>query len=202
MKFYIRFSTQDISYSVLFAALTAVGSLVTIPLPLIPITLQTFFVYLSGVILGSKRGAFSQILYVLIGIIGVPVFSGFKSGISTFFGPTGGYLIGFIVGSYIIGKIIEYLRFNGFKSKKHYQFSVVVSLIVGTLIIYLFGVLQLSFILGGFQTFDISNAVKFGVIPFLLGDAIKIICVSLIILNKNIILLTQRINKIYVIKNN
>ena len=84
MKFYIRFSTQDISYSVLFAALTAVGSLVTIPLPLIPITLQTFFVYLSGVILGSKRGAFSQILYVLIGIIGVPVFSGFKSGISTF----------------------------------------------------------------------------------------------------------------------
>jgi Uncharacterized conserved protein len=91
----------------LFAALTAVGGFISIPLYPVPLTLQTLFTLLAAMILGSVMGASSQIIYVLLGVIGLPVFAGFKAGIGILFGPTGGFLLGFIISAYIIGKIVE-----------------------------------------------------------------------------------------------
>jgi len=101
--------SKTISYSLasLFSTLTALGAYISIPISHVPITLQTFFVYLAGAILGSKLALLSQIIYILIGIIGFPVFAYGKAGFGVLIGPTGGYLIGFIIGAYIIGRMIE-----------------------------------------------------------------------------------------------
>ena len=147
----------------LFAALTVVGAFVQFPLPVVPITFQTLFTYLAGAVLGSRRGALSQIVYVLIGIAGAPVFSGNRAGLGVLFGPTGGYLIGFIVGAYAIGRMCETNRNETF-------LWVLLSMLVGTTIIYLFGVIQLTFWLG-----SLTMAIIVGVLPFLIGDAIKMV---------------------------
>jgi len=153
----------------LFAALTAVGAFISIPLYPIPITLQTLFTLLAGMTLGSVLGATSQAVYVLLGIIGLPVFAGFKAGIGILFGPTGGFLLGFIISSYIIGKIIE------LKKEKNIFYYFLAGL-SGTIIIYLFGVTQLSLVTG----MGVKKALMVGVFLFLPGDILKIIAASFI----------------------
>ncbi len=90
----------------LFAALTAVGAYIKIPLTVDPFTLQIAFVYLSGALLGSRLGALSQLVYLGVGLAGFPVFTS-GGGISYIFKPTFGYLIGFVLASYLIGRMIE-----------------------------------------------------------------------------------------------
>lgn len=153
----------------LFAALTAVGAFISIPLQPIPITLQTLFTLLAGMILGSTLGATSQIIYVLLGIIGLPVFAGFKAGIGILFGPTGGFLFGFIISAYVIGKIIEV------KKEKNIFYYLLAGLI-GTLIIYIAGIAQLSLVTG----IGVKKAIAVGMFPFLPGDILKIIAASFI----------------------
>ena len=148
----------------LFAALTAVGAFISIPLQPVPITLQTLFTLLAGMILGSTLGATSQIIYVLLGIIGLPVFAGFKAGIGILFGPTGGFLFGFIISAYVIGKIIEV------KKEKNIFYYLLAGLI-GTLIIYIIGVTQLSLVTG----MGVKRAIAVGMFPFLPGDILKVI---------------------------
>ncbi len=82
----------DVALVGLFAALTAVGAYVAVPLPFspVPVTLQTLFVYLSGLVLGGRRGALSQLVYLLLGASGIPVFAGGRGGVGVIFGPTGG----------------------------------------------------------------------------------------------------------------
>ena len=84
----------------LFAALISVGGRITIPIPYVPITLQTLFTVLAGLLLGSKLGAVSSALYVLMGLLGLPVFSA-GAGPAYVFHPTFGYMIGFIVGAWL-----------------------------------------------------------------------------------------------------
>lgn len=153
----------------LFAALTAVGAFISIPLYPVPITLQTLFTLLAGMTLGSVLGASSQIIYVLLGIIGLPVFAGFKAGIGVLFGPTGGFLFGFIISSYIIGKIIE------LKKEKNIFYYFLAGLL-GTIIIYIIGVTQLSLVTG----MGIKRAIAVGMFPFLPGDILKVITASFI----------------------
>ncbi|MEA4831417.1 MAG: biotin transporter BioY [Oscillospiraceae bacterium] len=93
-----------IIFCALFAALTAVGAFIRIPIPAIPITLQTFFVMMAGLLLGPRLGAVSQLAYVAIGLLGLPVFTQ-GGGIGYVFQPTFGYLIGFCIGAYITGVI-------------------------------------------------------------------------------------------------
>ena len=102
--------SKDLSLVALFAALTAVGGFISIPFYPVPLTLQVFFVLLSGTILGKKLGALSQIIYLGIGAIGAPVFHNFTGGMGILLGPTGGFLIGFIPGAYMAGLVYE--RFN------------------------------------------------------------------------------------------
>lgn len=95
--------------SSLFAALTAAGAFIKIPLPYVPITLQTFFVMLSGSLLGGKFGALSQIIYLAVGLAGAPVFA-YGGGLAYVFQPTFGYLLSYPVAAFLIGYLIEHRR--------------------------------------------------------------------------------------------
>lgn len=150
-------------YAAMFGALTAVGSFMVIPLQPLPITLQTLFTSLAGILLGGSAGALSQIIYVLLGIIGLPVFAGGKAGIGTLFGPSGGYLFGFIAGAYIMGKIMEARRDPGWM-------RISFSLLAGNLVIYTLGTFQLALVA------DLSplKALMLGVVPFIPGDLLKL----------------------------
>ena len=101
--------TRNLILVAMFAALTAVGAFIKVPIPYIPFTLQYLFCALAELILGSRLGALSQIVYVAIGLSGVPVFTE-GGGLGYIFKPTFGYLIGFIVAAYVIGKIRENVK--------------------------------------------------------------------------------------------
>jgi biotin transport system substrate-specific component len=159
------------AFASLFAALTAVGAYIAVPIGPVPIVLQNLFVYLSGLLLGSKWGATSMAAYLLAGICGLPVFAGGRGGIGHIIGPTGGYLIGFMPAVFIIGIIQE-------KAKANILFDVL-ALVIATAIIYLCGVFWLKTI----TQMTISKTLLVGMLPFLPGDALKI-AVAVVLANK------------------
>ena len=100
--------TLDIIYCGIFATITAILSQIAIPMPGgVPLTLQTFAVSLVGILLGSRKGFISMSVYVLMGAIGLPVFSGFSAGVGAIVGPTGGFILSFPIMSFIIGLVCE-----------------------------------------------------------------------------------------------
>jgi biotin transport system substrate-specific component len=155
-----------------FAAFTALAAQVSFRIPPIevPFTGQTMAVLLTGGVLGSRRGAASMILYVLAGAVGLPVYTEQSSGFDTFVGATGGYLIGFIVAAFVIGKFAE-LRWDRTVPKS------VVGFVLGSAIIYLFGVVGLMINL----EMDLAGAIANGLLPFLAWDAIKAAAAALLI---------------------
>lgn len=160
-------TTRDMVKVSLFASLTAAGGLLTIPLPfnLVPITLQTFFTYLSGIVLGPLLGPMSQFIYILLGCLNLPVFAGGTSGFGVLLGPTGGYLWGFMAASFVIG-IME--RGN----RKAWRLAL--ALAIGTLVIYLCGLIQLMLV----ARLSLTQALWSGMIVFLPGDLMKIVLAS------------------------
>lgn len=116
----------------IFAALTAIGAFIKIPLPIVPFTMQIIIVFLAGSILGSKRGLQSQLVYIFVGLAGLPVFTQ-GGGLTYVLQPTFGYLVGFAVGAFIIGYIIE----RGGEEPSRIRF--VVANLVGTFVIYAIG---------------------------------------------------------------
>src|SRR5208337_2009632 len=90
----------------LFTALTAVGAFIRIPIPYVPLTLQTLMVMFAGLILGSRRGALSQLLYLILGLLGLPIFAQ-GGGPAYVLQPSFGFLLGFVAGAYVIGKMVE-----------------------------------------------------------------------------------------------
>ena len=164
-------SLRGMVYASMFGAVTAVGAYIVIPLPLVPITMQTFFVSLAPALLGGALGALSQVIYVLIGLIGLPVFAGGKAGFGVLIGPTGGYLAGFIIGAYIIGKLIEMKRQPGFV-------WMVSAMVVGHIALYALGVAQLMFV----AKLSLGKAVAVGVIPTLPGGIVKILAAAFVAL--------------------
>jgi biotin transport system substrate-specific component len=149
-------------YSSLMAALIAVGAFIAVPVGPVPIVLQNLFVMLAGLLLGSKWGLASVSLYILAGICGLPVFSGGGAGLGHFFGPTGGYLIGYLPAVLVIG----------LTSEKTASMSLrVVALVAGAALVYLFGVSWLKIVTG----MSVMKAMTVGMFPFLIGDAIKIV---------------------------
>jgi len=154
-----------------FVVLMSLGAYVRIPLYFtpVPITLQTLFVFLSGAMLGRRLGCLAQSLYIGLGALGLPVFQGYGSGVGHIFGPTGGYLAGFVAASYIIGAMLE-------KRPERSLIATVLAMISGMFIYFLLGAAWLV-ILG---IFDIRGAIFAGVVPFLPGDMAKISFASLI----------------------
>jgi biotin transport system substrate-specific component len=157
------------AYASMFGALTALGAYIMIPLPPIPVTMQTLFVFLAGSLLGGYLGAMSQVVYILLGVIGLPVFAGGKAGAGVLLGPTGGYLIGFVLGAYILGRLASLRPRPGFL---WLVFSMAVSLVV----IYACGVTQLMFV----AKLSLPKALAVGVLPPLPGDAAKMVVAALI----------------------
>ena len=168
---------MNIVLSSLFAILTGIGAFIAIPIGPVPITMQTLFTYLAGGILGSKWGALSQVIYVILGLIGIPFFAGGKAGIGVLVGPTGGYLIGFVVGAYVMGWLIEFRRSLSFM-------WILFSMVIGTLVIYTLGIIQLSLWL----KIGLEKAILIGVLPFIVGDSLKILLATYI---------TIKIRKLY-----
>lgn len=101
-----RTRTRSMLLCGLFAALTAIGAFITIPIPPVPFSMQIFFAILSGLILGANQGAASVGVYILLGLIGLPVFTK-GGGLSYIFQPTFGYLIGFVAGAWLAGYIVK-----------------------------------------------------------------------------------------------
>lgn len=161
---------KTMTFIALMAAVTCVLAPLSISIPFspVPISLTNLVVYFSIYILGMKRGTLSYLVYLLIGLVGIPVFSGFTGGPAKLLGPTGGYLIGFIFMAMICGYFIDkwsnkwYLCFLG--------------MILGTALCYLFGTVWLAYQ----AEMSFSAALAAGVIPFVPGDLIKIIIAMLI----------------------
>jgi len=145
----------------LMASLTAVGAYISVPIGPVPITLATLFVLLSGLLLGSRWGLISMALYLFIGAIGIPVFSGGRGGAAHFFGPTGGYLFGYVLSAWLTGLISE-------RSRQSPSLQII-AVMAGSLAIYTIGVPWLK------MTTNLSwpRAFMAGMIPFLIGDAVK-----------------------------
>jgi biotin transport system substrate-specific component len=145
----------------LMAALTAVGAYIHVPIGPVPIVLSTLFVLLGGLLLGSRWGLASMGLYLLVGAIGMPVFYGGKGGFAHFFGPTGGYLFGYILAAWVTGFISE-------KSRGLLILDIL-AVLVGSLVIYGLGIPWLKMI----TQMSWPKTLMVGMVPFLIGDAIK-----------------------------
>jgi biotin transport system substrate-specific component len=167
--------TKDMALIGLFAALLAICSWISIPTT-IPFTLQTMGVFLAVGLLGGKRGTISILLYLLIGAIGVPVFSGFKGGIGALAGPTGGYLIGFVGTA-----LIMWLFTARFGSSTKVLF---LSMILGLMVCYCFGTLWFMWIYNRTQgAISLMGTLSACVFPFIIPDLIKM-AVAILLINR------------------
>lgn len=167
-------SPRNLTYAAIFAALTAVGAWIKIPLPLVPFTMQVFFVVFAGLLLGSKLGLISQLIFIIIGLVGVPVFTN-GGGIGYVFQPTFGYIIGFAVGAYVAGLIVEKLKKNNF-------ITYMIASLAAVLVIYLFGVPYLYVINALFlaKPFTFMAAIKYGFLMSIAKDIASSIILCLI----------------------
>ena len=162
-------STSVMALIGVMTAIICVLSPISIPIPVspVPISLATFAVMLAGCLLGARRGSICVILYLLIGICGIPVFSAYGAGIGKVLGPTGGYLIG-----YIPLVILTGLAFSRFSNPVFQGLFTVAA----TAVLYLLGTAWLA--LSAHLTFP--QALMMGVIPYIPGDLVKIIIVVLV----------------------
>lgn len=152
---------RPIVLSSLMAGLMAAGAYLHVPIGPVPIVLTNLFVLLSGLLLGGRWGGASAGIYLLIGAVGLPVFAGGKGGLAHLFGPTGGYLFGFVISAYVSGWISH--RFG------RKLLGDIPAVLIGSLLIYAFGVPWLKIITG--MTWE--KTLVAGMIPFLPGDGLK-----------------------------
>jgi len=170
-----------------FTSLTAVGAFIKIPIPYVPLTLQTLMVMFSALILGSRLGALSQFLYLIIGLLGLPVFA-HGGGPGYVLQPSFGFIIGFIPGAYLMGKIVE-------DSQDLTFFRTICALIAGQIIIYLIGLsylyLNLNYIIE--KPISLYTTLKVGFFIFIPGDILKTMIAAAVILpvRKRLILYQQ-----------
>ncbi|NLJ86899.1 MAG: biotin transporter BioY [Firmicutes bacterium] len=162
--------SQQMVRIALFTTLTATGAYVVLPLPFtpVPFTLQLFFTLLSGLMLGPKNGALSQIVYLALGIVGVPVFAGGNAGVGALVGPTGGYLVGFVLAAGVVGYLDMRLASWGDSAIRR-------GVIIGTVglgIIHGFG----AWWLARATRISLAKAFALGCAPYIIPDSIK--CVA------------------------
>lgn len=158
-----KIATRTIALIALMTAVTCVLAPLSLPIGPVPISLTNLAIYFSLYILGMKKGTISYVVYLAIGLVGVPVFSGFTGGPGKLIGPTGGYLIGFVPMAIIAGILID--KFNG----KFVQSMV--GMVLGTVVCYALGTVWLAY--QGQMNF--MAALWAGVIPFIPGDLIKMV---------------------------
>lgn len=161
---------SELFWVISFSILTAISAQVSIPIKPVPFTLQTMVVLLAGAFLGSKNGAYSQVLYIFLGVIGLPVFAHTADGtmgIARLIGPTGGYLLAFPLAAYMVGYLTE-------KSPKY--LNVIISMFAAELIIIFFGTLYLY----AAYLHNFVDAVKAGAAIFTIWMVIKVFAAATI----------------------
>ena len=152
----------DAALVVLFSAFVGLTAQVEIPLWPVPLTLQTLGVLFTGAVLGGRRGALALLLYLAEGAVGLPVFAGGASGVAYMLGPTGGYLVGFVLAAGLVGWLAE----RGWDRRLVWT---ALAMAIGNLVIYALGVAWLAVFLG-----DPETALVKGMLIFIVGDLIKI----------------------------
>lgn len=180
-----KMNTREMILVSIFAALTAIGAFIRIPIPYVPFSLQFLFCAFSGIVLGGRLGALSQIIYVTLGLVGLPIFTQ-GGGLMYIFKPSFGYLIGFIVCSYVIGYIIE-------RTEKLNFIKVLGTVLFGMIILYILGTVYFYFIMNFYlgKSMSIWYAIYWGALVFLGGDILLSIIISYISLK--IIPITNKI---------
>ena len=165
-----KIRTKQMVLIALMTAVTCVLGPLSIPLPFspVPLSLTNFAIFLAIFVLGMKSGTISFIIYLLLGAIGVPVFSSFRGGLQVLAGPTGGYLIGFIFLALIMGFALEH-----FDRK---LVPTIIGMIIGMAVCYAFGTVWLAKLL----SLSFKEGLMMGVIPYLAGDAAKIIIAAIV----------------------
>ncbi|MCI6926035.1 MAG: biotin transporter BioY [Butyricicoccus porcorum] len=161
-------NVREMALIAVMAAVTCVLGPLSVPIGVVPISFTNLAVYLAIYVLGCKRGTISYIVYLLIGLVGVPVFSSFTGGVGKLFGPTGGYLIGFIFMALICGWFID-----KFDCKLVPSF---VGMVLGTIVCYVFGTVWLAYQAG----MSFYAALAAGVLPFIIGDLVKMVIAAVI----------------------
>lgn len=161
-------SVEEMALCAFFAALTAVLSQVSIPLQPVPVNLATFSVCLAGGVLGAGSAAASQAIYVLLGLVGLPVFAGMAGGAGVLAGPTGGYLIGYIAAAWMIGFLCGKAGCGAART--------VLSMFFGSVLCYVLGT---AWFMVSTKS-SLGAALGLCVLPFLIGDALKIAAASVV----------------------
>ena len=160
--------TKFLSYCAFFAALTAVLSQISVPIGPVPINLALMAPVIGAALYGIKAGVLSQAVYILLGAVGLPVFAGFKGGLSVLLGPTGGYITGYLLCAAVVGFLTR---------KRKTAARYITAAAAGTLICYFFGTLWFTYL----QKTNFIAALSLCVFPFLPGDTVKIILDVIII---------------------
>ena len=170
----LQITTKELCYAAVAVALLTVCSWISVPIGSLSITLQTLALFTVCGLLGTKRAFFAVLAYLLLGIIGVPVFAGFTGGIGKFFTPAGGYLIGFVFVAPLVGKWSKKLRG---KVKKN-----LLAMALGTLVLYVFACAWWM-VISAVQNASAGlwGAIVVCVLPYLLFDAVKIALAALLV---------------------
>ena len=160
-------STYAMVVTALMAAVTCILAPLSVPIGPVPISLTNFAIYLSLYLLDWKKGTLSYLIYLLLGLVGLPVFSGFTGGLAKLAGPTGGYIIGFLPMAIIAGIVIDKFTNRGIQ---------ILGMIVGTAICYAFGTAWFCFQSG----YTVGAALAVCVIPFIPADLCKMVIAMII----------------------
>lgn len=161
-----KITTKDMAYIALFAVIIAICSWLSVPAT-IPFTLQTFGIFLTVGVLGGKRGTLSVLIYLLLGIIGIPVFSGFTGGVGRLLGTTGGYIIGFLLSAMVMWAMEQFL------GKKRWVLAI--SMVLGLIVCYAFGTMWFMFVYANSTgPIGVWTALGWCVFPYIIPDLIKI----------------------------
>lgn len=167
-----KMKTLDMVYIALFACLMAICSWISIPGE-VPFTLQTMGVFLAIGLLGGKRGTIAVLVYILMGAVGLPVFSGFAGGIGRLVGVTGGYIVGFLASALVMWAMEALL------GRK--EWVLIVSMVVGLLVCYAFGTAWFMILYTSSKgAITLGAVLGMCVIPYIIPDALKIV-VSLVL---------------------
>ena len=172
----MRNKSYDVVIAGISAALIAVCAWISIPVGAVPITLSTLGIFLILMSAGTKRGIIAIVVYLLLGLIGIPVFSGFKGGPYVLIGPTGGFLIGYIPMALVFALAVKVFAVRSVSGAIKIVFYIV-SAVLSELILYLFGCIWLMITSGNK---DMMNVLSVCVLPFIIPDIIKIIVASLV----------------------
>lgn len=160
----MKTSVKDLTFMALMVAITAICAWITIPVYVVPFTMQTFAVFATLLLLGGTKGTLAILAYLLLGTVGVPVFAGFSGGVSKIVGPTGGYLIGFVFQGLV------YIVYEKLTSMKVWH--KITALVIGLFVCYLFGTVFFVLSMG---KYTFGAALGMCVLPYIVPDLAKLV---------------------------